>query len=306
MVQGIYGRIAAFVPEFTDQQRTFLKHDPSKPARLVAGPGAGKSFTCVAYMRLHANPPHGFPVRMRMLTFTRAAAAEFADKQRDQGLGEEVEPPSTVHAFALRILRDLRWAQIPQPVRIADDWETEVLIRKQLSRLLKAQGFDRATPSAVTKLEAAMSAAFESLTDTPLHATTDRALMNAYLGLWERHRRRLGYTLRSELPYRAAAAVEDHGLPSLHLDLLLVDEYQDLNNADIRLIQLVGREIPVIAIGDEDQSIYGYRNAAPEGIRRFTTDFYVAPENDYRLTISARCGKAILGVATAVIEGTPG
>jgi DNA helicase-2/ATP-dependent DNA helicase PcrA len=241
-----------------------------------------------------------------MLTFTRAAAAEFADKQRVQGLGEEVDAPSTVHAFALRILRELNWAQIPQPVRIADDWETAVLIRKQLSRLLRAQGFERATASVVKKLEAAMSASFESLTDAPLEATTDRPLMNAYLGLWSQHRQRLGYTLRSELPYRAGAAIEDHGLPALHLDLLLVDEYQDLNRADIRLIELVGREIPVIAIGDEDQSIYSYRNAAPEGIRQFPAEFGVSPADDYQLTISARCGRAILNVATAVIEGMPG
>ena len=58
------------------------------------------------------------------------------------------------------------------------------------------------------------------------------------------------------------------------VDLLIVDEYQDLNQAEQRVLkELHKRGVAILAIGDDDQSIYSWRNAAPEGIRNFTTTF---------------------------------
>ncbi len=84
------------------------------------------------------------------------------------------------------------------------------------------------------------------------------------------------------------------------VDLLLVDEYQDLNAADIRFIA-AHRDlgIAVVAIGHDDQSIYGWRHADPAGIRRFCDEF--APAEDYTLTMSRRCGHRILAAANELI-----
>jgi DNA helicase II / ATP-dependent DNA helicase PcrA len=286
--------------EYTDEQSKFLQHDPASSGRLVAGPGAGKSFTCVAYMQQHTASER--PLRIQMITFTRAAAAEFSETMSEHEV--EALAPSTIHAFALKILRKSGWAGIPQPVRIADTWETKNLIHPQLSRLLRAQGHDDATPGTVDGLEREMSAGFESLA-AELPSAHRPELRHAYIGLWEQHRQRLGYVLRSELPYRAGMAIEDVGFPDLQLDLLLVDEYQDLNKADIKLLHLVaGAGVPVVAIGDEDQSIYGWRHAAPEGIRNFLEEFQT--EKDYRLSKSRRCGENILKAAQDLIESAPG
>lgn len=286
--------------EYTDEQEEFLKHDPTLSGRLIAGPGAGKSFTCVAYMRNHTTAER--PLRIQMITFTRAAAAEFSETMSEHEV--EALPPSTIHAFALRILRKSGWAGIPQPVRIADSWETKNLIHPQLSRLLRAQGHDDATPGKIADLEHEMSAGFESLS-TPLESEHRTELRHAYIGLWEQHRQRLGYVLRSELPYRAGMAIEDVGFPDVQMDLLLVDEYQDLNRADIKLLHLVCESgVPVVAIGDEDQSIYGWRHAAPEGIRHFLEEFET--NSDYRLSKSRRCGENILKAAQDLIESAPG
>jgi DNA helicase-2/ATP-dependent DNA helicase PcrA len=292
---------------FTPEQKAFLRHDPEKPGRLIAGPGAGKSYTCVAYMEAYTRPERDFPARIRMLTFTRAAAAEFAETMEGQGLGEGIQPPSTIHAFALAILRKSGWTGVPQPVRIVDLWEAQKLVRPQLSRLLKARGFREATPSVVEKLEREMGAGFESLDpDEVLLSELRPELRNAYQGLWGQHRARLGYLLLGELPYRAGLAVEDLGISGLNLDLLLVDEYQDLNRADIHLVRLVADAgLAVVAIGDEDQSIYGWRHAAPQGIRDFPNDFGVEADDDYTLTVSRRCGATILRAAQTLIEQAP-
>jgi DNA helicase-2/ATP-dependent DNA helicase PcrA len=128
---------------------------------------------------------------------------------------------------------------------------------------------------------------------------------NAYVGLWETHRRVFGYTLLAELPYRAGNAIEDFDLNIDPIDLLVVDEYQDLNEADIRLIRSMReRGAKIISIGDDDQSIYGFRMAAPEGIQRFPREF--GDCDDYELTLSQRCGESILNAATTLIETVPG
>jgi superfamily I DNA/RNA helicase len=194
--------------DFSEEQQAFLKHDPSCSARLVAGPGAGKSSTCVAYLAKHLKQDSPVSPRICMLTFTRAATAEFADKMREDGLTGDLSAPATLHSFALRMLRQLEWPGIPMPVRLADDWEAKTLIRPQLSRFLKEQGHAEATKKMVKALETEMAAGFESLDTEMFQFKKNPELGQAYLGLWQRHRTRLRYMLVSEPPYRAGARPE--------------------------------------------------------------------------------------------------
>lgn len=76
---------------------------------------------------------------------------------------------------------------------------------------------------------------------------------------------------------------------------LLVDEYQDINAAQFRLIEMLSRETPngLFVVGDDAQSIYGFRGATPEFILRFPDDFpgaWTPP-----LAYSRRCHEGILG-----------
>jgi len=89
--------------QFTGEQGAIIAHPPGQSARILAGPGTGKSFTAVAYLeRLTQTYPE---LRSRMLTFTRAATDEFAQKMGDAGLaGLGVTSPATVHSFALSLL----------------------------------------------------------------------------------------------------------------------------------------------------------------------------------------------------------
>ena len=288
-----------------EQQIAFVEHDPTLSARVLAGPGTGKSFTAVQFLERLAVENPGF--RVRMLTFTRAATAEFATKMDDADLsGLGIVRPATVHSFALSTLLRIGSSTLPMPLRIPGKWETEELIRPHLSRRLKADGYQRATPTIVRRIEEEMSAGWQSLDPLDeLYTDIDPVLGAAYVGLWKQHRRRFGYVLLAELPYAAGLALEDHGTESIELDLLLVDEYQDLNMADIKMIRLIHEGgVAVISLGDDDQSIYGNRLAAPEGILRFPEEFNT--ELDYPLTESRRCGKSILEAARAVIEAQPG
>jgi DNA helicase II / ATP-dependent DNA helicase PcrA len=115
-----------------------------------------------------------------------------------------------------------------------------------------------------------------------------------------------GYTLLAELPFALRQALQDHpDLDGVDYDLLIVDEYQDLNACDLEVLHLIAeRGCSIIAAGDDDQSIYSFRYAAPEGIRRFPDDY---PDcSRYPLTITQRCGRRIIEWVSYVIAGDLG
>lgn len=286
----------------TPEQQRIINHDPERHARVLAGPGTGKSWTSVAFLeRLAADRPD---LRTRMLTFTRAATAEFAEKLGDANLeGLGVTPPATVHAFALSVLMRSPVHGLPMPLRIPDRWELNALVEPALAKRLRAMGHD-ATVNTVRRLAREMAAGWESLDpEHVLLVDVTPALRAAYVGAWNGHRSRYGYVSVAELPYRAGKLMEDVSW-NRNLDVLLVDEYQDLNEADIKLMRLVAATgVSILAIGDDDQSIYGFRNAAPQGIRRFLDEF--GTDYDYSLSFCRRCGGRVLPAANEVISSAP-
>ncbi len=149
-----------------------------------------------------------------------------------------------------------------------------------------------------------MAANWESLEPRPNPRITaeQRAIFH---GAWHEHRQVYGYTLLAELPFALRNALVNHpDLDGVAFELLIVDEYQDLNACDLELLHLISeRGCAIVAAGDDDQSIYSFRCAAPEGIRRFPEDY---PDCAlYPLSITQRCGRQIIEWATYVIEGDP-
>lgn len=108
-----------YVP--TGEQTAVLGHDFHRHARVLAGPGTGKSATLVALVDhlLEGNPAP----RVKLLTFTRAATAELAKKVSEHPAAA-AERPSTIHSFSISVLlRNPGTGDFPEPLRIADKWE---------------------------------------------------------------------------------------------------------------------------------------------------------------------------------------
>lgn len=287
------------MPDFepTDEQRRILAHPPGQHGRVLAGPGTGKSATLVALIdQLLAGDP---APRLRLLTFTRAATGELA-KRVSAHPAAAAERPSTIHSFSISALvRNPGAGDLAEPLRIADDWEYDELVRPTLARRAGI-GVLR-----LDRLVREMAANWESLkpTEDPEVAPAERARFHA---AWGEHRQIYGYTLLQELPFALRKALRDHpDLEGVDYSLLVVDEYQDLNACDLEVVRLIGeRGCSVIGAGDDDQSIYSFRKAAPEGIRRFLHDYPGA--GDYTLSITQRCGANVIDWATYVIAGDLG
>lgn len=278
--------------KYTLEQLKILEHNPNKHACILAGPGTGKSSIIISYMiKIHENNPDKV---FRLLTFTRAANRELIDKILKAGHEEVVS--STIHSFAISILlNNPGISRLPEPIRIANDWEWKELIRKDIARRLAT------TPTIVDKLKNEMSAHWESLSPEK-DVKVPEEIRARFMGMWEEHRRIYSYTLLAELPFRLKIALEENSDLDLgYLELIAVDEYQDLNACDLKCIKLISEQgTTIIAIGDDDQSIYQFRKAHPAGIRNFSKEYKAI---NYPLTISHRCGRKILNWANYVIQG---
>lgn len=127
------------------------------------------------------------------------------------------------------------------------------------------------------------------------------------MGAWGQHRNIFGYTLLAELPDLFRQALNNYDdLIGLDYDMLIVDEYQDLNACDLEILRkLADRGISIFAIGDDDQSIYSFRKAHPIGIQNFLHEYNVNESCDYDLTICQRSPRLIFNWAQHVILGLP-
>lgn len=205
----------------TDEQAAILAYAVGQHARVLAGPGTGKSATLVALMDrlLGAN---GAP-RIKLLTFTRAATAELAKKISDH-LHAARQRPSTIHSFSISVLlQNPGTGDFPQPLRIADDWENGEIVLPTLAERA------RIPQRRLDNLIREMAANWESL-QPQVHPRVNAGERARFLGAWNEHRRILGYVLPAELPYWLRHALNNHpDLEGRNYDLLIVDEYQDLN-----------------------------------------------------------------------------
>lgn len=271
--------------------------------RLLAGPGTGKTLTLVRRVAYLVTERGVSPEQILALTFTRAAAFELRKRIAEVlGSQQKVLPRiSTLHSFALRqLLRNSSLINsIPQPLRIADDWEERNIILEDFKDILS---YNLKTVREKFNL---LSADWQTLNVDEVE-WENRFPDPRFLGAWRQHREVFGYTLRSELVYQLKQALEQtekFSLDSNYLHLL-VDEYQDLNRCDLAVIYaLRDMDIKVFVAGDDDQSIYGFRYAHPEGIRRFDKDY--VPSSLLTLETCVRCDRSIIDLSLFVANLDP-
>jgi ATP-dependent DNA helicase UvrD/PcrA len=266
-------------------------------ARLLAGPGTGKTWTLVEHVvgLINAGCPAS---QILCLTFTRAAAAGFR-KKITNALPKGADTPEiyTLHAFALRQLMKLR-ANIGSGAghaRVADDWEERFVVVEDLVRILGTNVKD------VKRRLAALAAEWE--TAPGVTPTVDPPL----LGALQEDKGRYQYVLRSELVFDLHRELDgDPSLLAAEYQHVVVDEYQDLNKCDVAVIDELGRRgARLYVAGDDDQSIYEQlRHAHPQSIRDFVRNH--AGAGDLFLRTCVRCDVNIIELAKEVIAGEPG
>jgi len=254
----------AWDEDLTPEQKEVTKYTDTN-ACLLAGPGTGKT-RCITHRVVYLIEESGVPPEeILILTFTRKAAAELRQRVK-KVLGPLTRVNVfTLHSYALtQLLKNSLSHSLPKPLRIADDYEEDKIIVEDLKSIL---GWDKKT---IKKKMKDMSSNWELLGNSDSEREPDPRLIAA----WNMHRELYGYTLRSELVYQLNKAFDDQSIQPESYKHIIVDEYQDLNACDLNVIKLLAsRAERLYVAGDDDQSIYSFRNANPVGIRTFTSDY---------------------------------
>ena len=287
------------VDTLTEEQTKVIQHDDRAAVRLVAGPGTGKTFTLTEYVA-HLIIEEGVsPKEIQLISFTRMTAHDLQESIVDR-LGKKSPRASTLHSYALQKLLASGEAvhELPQPLCIADDWEEENIIRKDL-QFLCGIGL-KAVDDNVKKM------ASDWATLRADESGWEKDFPNpSFMGVWNSHRWAYGYTLRAELVYRLKELFSRRGDFASNMLVpryLLVDEYQDLNHCDVDVIhKFASLGARLLVAGDDDQSIYGFRNAHPAGIRNFMQDYHEKGPISLSLNLCQRCPREILDLSEYVI-----
>src|SRR4051794_1592682 len=119
--------------ELSADQQAYASHD-ARILRLVAGPGTGKTRVMTRRIAYLIEEGQVEPSKILALTFSRAAARELRERLEDLLGMDTGDRPSvyTLHAFALRQLLRLGGApSLPQPIRIADDYDERHVVQEE-------------------------------------------------------------------------------------------------------------------------------------------------------------------------------
>lgn len=279
--------------------------DASVQVRLVAGPGTGKSRSIEERIRwLLESGTH--PQSIYVVSFTRAASRDLQQRIESycvQNGQAGVVRVSTLHSLALRLLRGGGLlAAFPVGPHILDDWESENIIdaefsyvsKKIASRCREIRGYYEAFCSTGQWGPA------NYIPPNPPVDPGETASFEAFRGPCTQT---YCCVLPGELVRRCAQATAAGLLdPSILLGMqqLVVDEYQDLNQSDIDFVEaLIARGVTTFVAGDDDQSVYSFRYAAPTGIQRFPL---IHPQlGNHVLDECFRCAGEIVNSANALI-----
>ena len=278
---------------------------PLTNALVVAGAGSGKTRVLVHRIAwlvdVEGVSPHG----ILAVTFTNKAAAELRARTESLlNVSARSMWVGTFHGLAHRLLR-MHWAEarLPQNFQIIDGDDQVRLIK----RIMKAQDIDekkwpaRQAAWFINGQKDEGKRAHEVAFGEDLFQITHKRIYQAYEETCDQG----GLVDFAELLLRSHELWLNDATLLAHYQQrfshLLVDEFQDTNTIQYAWLRvLAGRTAKVMAVGDDDQSIYGWRGAKVENIHQFAEDFddvaTVRLEQNYRST------QTILEAANGLIQ----
>jgi superfamily I DNA/RNA helicase len=271
-------------------QRAAIEAEP-QPLLVRAGPGAGKTYCLIERIRFLIENRDFDPARICVFTFTNKAAGEIASRLDDE-LGPRVESVKrgTIHSFCSELLREFGdQVGLQEGFGIADElYQLALLRRLKVPRKLHKSVLDafaryrfRGEP---------LGHRYEKYYDGYRRAIADRNIVDFD-----------GLLLKAAELFRiesVASAVR------ARWDVVLVDEFQDLNPVQYGIIRELAHEHRhVFAVGDDEQSVYSWTGADPRVFATFANDFKILGDDRlHHLQENRRCPREVLAYARRLIS----
>lgn len=316
-------RLAA--PELDPFQQAVVDH-PGGPLLVLAGPGTGKTTTLVESVVDRIERRGVTPDRVLVLTFSRKAAADLRSRiAARQGRSVVTPMVLTFHAFCYALVR--RFADtdpLAPPLRLLTAPEQDFRIRETLAgsretrRVSWPDSLDRAfgTRAFATEVRSVVAKARQLGMDPDdiiaAGMEADRPEWVAVGEFFEEYldvldaEQVIDY---AELVHRSRILLADPEIAQrlrTEIDEVFVDEYQDTDPSQVRLLQVVaGEGRNLVVVGDPDQSVYAFRGAEVRGIGEFSDRFRTAdgaPAPVLALGETRRFGQALLAASRRIAE----
>ncbi|WP_262055794.1 ATP-dependent helicase [Streptomyces sp. STR69] len=283
-------------PHLDAPQRSVVDHRAG-PLLVLAGPGTGKTTTLVESVAARI-ARGGDPARILVLTFSRKAAVELRDRMALSIGAARAPRATTFHSFCYALVRAHQDSELfVEPLRLLSGPEQDVAVREllagqpdlerlglahvrwpdELRACLTTRGFADEVRAVLARsrelgLDPAALDAFARRIGRPDWRAA-AAFLAEYLDVLDLQ----GVLDYAELVHRAVLLAHRPEVAerlAAQYDAVFVDEYQDTDPAQVRLLHaLAGGGRTLVAFGDPDQSIYTFRGADVNGILDFPSAF---------------------------------
>jgi len=286
-----------WLEDLNPQQRQAVEHG-SQPLLILAGAGSGKTRVIISRIAWMVVVKKFHPASILAVTFTNKAAAEMRERLTAMAPEANKVMIRTFHSFGAWLLRrNCAAARLPSNFTIYDEDDQVSLLARVL------EGISR--PELRMWVHLISRAKDHGLgVGDELSSISSKPTFPQIYQSYEKRLREIGnvdFGDLIQLPFRLL-----QNRPEIKRSLqqrfraVLVDEYQDTNVAQDRLLrELVGRDSWVAVVGDDDQSIYGFRGAEVGNILNFSNNF--PGTNVIRLEQNYRSSGTILDIASSVV-----
>ena len=289
--KGNSGKLKGLNPD----QQAAATHEKG-PALVIAGPGTGKTHTLAFRIAWLVKEKNIAPENILAVTFTNKAAEEMLKRTKslinDDALSEKLNI-CTFHALGYRILKENTGiAGRKNGFTIIDEENKKYILSKYLGISKNRTG----------KIAAAIAA----VKQTSMVDWEDEEIVRSLRGYEDCLKQQQLFDL-DDLVKAPLDVFNEHpqirDKYSQQFQYMMVDEYQDVNRLQYKLIKaLMPEDSPdLCVIGDPNQAIYGFRGANVEYIRRFIKDYPEAKV--FKLMKSYRCTDRILQASEHIVKG---
>jgi DNA helicase II / ATP-dependent DNA helicase PcrA len=299
----------ALLTGLNPEQQKAVRHDEG-PLLIMAGAGSGKTRVLthrIAYLISEKGVPHW---SILAITFTNKAAREMKDRVASIiGPGAEEMWISTFHSMCVRILRrDIDRIGFNRNFTILDSGDQQTVLK----RIIKEMNLDPKKFDARSMLGSISSAKNELKTAAEFGKSANGFYEETVFEVYKRYEKELRRNQSLDFDDLIMTTIRlFEQVPEVleyyqrRFRYIMVDEYQDTNRAQYKLVQMMAdRHKNLCVVGDSDQSIYRWRGADIQNILSFEKDYdnaaVVMLEQNYRST------KRILNAANAVIDKNSG
>ena len=277
-------------------------------ALVLAGAGCGKTKTIIARAAyLISEGVH--PERIQILTFTRRAASEIVERVR-MHLGDAAKglKASTFHTWCMSLVR-----RAPSVFGCKDYSVIDRDDQLQLFKVLRGQKTKSKLPTAADLCDIysfarntlqTLGAVLTKLSPDNLANKHDIASVMLLYEARKRERRYLDYDdILDIVAQRMATSVATQEWVARQYDHILVDEMQDTNPLQWKLINPLQKDVKLFCVGDDAQSIYGFRGADFQNVHSFSDRVQGAVT--LRLEQNYRSTQQILDVSNWLLSESP-